>query len=962
MVNKVFVGGISPEGEHLLTTYINAFVPDAQLEPLRPAGIKGKIKNQASKADVLMVIIDDSLYQQCEGVADDVLKLPKVHRYVDDDGLQQFLIQKFGRLDGIDETDTVIPPDVLMQQQEEPETAEEDNDYIPQNTEMFEKAPTSETIPPDKLVSEDSGIVNTVVDEDEDFSISEEDFASAEKAANESSNDAVVAELRDKLARSEMLVHNLTLQLDDKASMTDEDTKALISRIKELEQAVEERDTQLSQTSEDNYVALGKVARAEQVINQFDDLKAKLKQANNDKSALEYDKTNLSGQVELLGRQIDELKIQVAEIDVLKKDIADKNDEITRISDDLAIKSGELDEKSTEVERLNGEIGVLQNQIASDKEKLADLETKSQELSTKRLELDNLNVDLRTKQEELDKANGEIAQLKSEIETLKNDLAEKAKSLEEKDKEINDALELTETSDSKITELQNQINTLTQQLSEQSSTISAKDSEIEDYKSKISEYQGVSEKLSTKEAENTAYLTEIASLKESVTNLNTEILQLKSDIEAKSLEITKLETENGSIKDSSDIQSQAIDKALSEKQSLEDRLVEAEEAKLNLENKVSALEKDAAELKTAKEASDNKVTELQANNEKLTNQIDQLQNDLIKAKADDENVTRLETELLEERRKSARLTSEVEVLKKTDDSGKTSELRIEIAKLRNELAQTKEANTDASTEEISQLKNDLQESRERCASLELDILAKDDQIKDMSEGVFAQMANVAMPKAVCDIALPKITGTSDKLRCIAGGSLESSIAVYQTLRRACTIDSSRRTLIVDLVTDSCIDREFGCKCINTFRDWLTGSASITNFIADTKYPNVKVVSTSLAYINDLFFLLVNWQKRINELSAFNADLVIINVGCLNNIVSKILFNAFSHVMKSYIIVKATPVNLRTVILNLTSFKEVSPNVVVECVDFDANSSTHMYQRLVTKYKAQILKQSDTLKF
>ena len=124
---KVFVGGISPEGEHLLTTYLNVFMPDAVIEPLKAVGIKGKMKNHAKRQDVALVIIDESLYQACVGVADDVLALPKVHKYVDDDGLNQFLISKFGRLDGVDTQESaVIPPDMLMQNEE---PAEEDS-YI----------------------------------------------------------------------------------------------------------------------------------------------------------------------------------------------------------------------------------------------------------------------------------------------------------------------------------------------------------------------------------------------------------------------------------------------------------------------------------------------------------------------------------------------------------------------------------------------------------------------------------------------------------------------------------------------------------------------------------------------------------------------------------------------------------------------------------------------------------------
>ena len=58
---------------------------------------------------------------------------------------------------------------------------------------------------------------------------------------------------------------------------------------------------------------------------------------------------------------------------------------------------------------------------------------------------------------------------------------------------------------------------------------------------------------------------------------------------------------------------------------------------------------------------------------------------MIDAGADDETINRLNNDLLEERRKSARLQSQIDVMRKSDDSEKSDALRLEINRLRSEL-------------------------------------------------------------------------------------------------------------------------------------------------------------------------------------------------------------------------------------------------------------------------------------
>ena len=244
---KVLVGGISPEGEHLLTSYLEKFMPDSTVEPLKAAGIKGKMKNHAKRQDVLLVILDDALYSACVGVVDDVLALPKVHKYESDEGLKDFLVEKFGPLDDVSETGT-IPPDMLMGQTAE----EEEEEFIPKAADLSKDSSTGATIPPDSL-SEPAVVDDELptTEESEDVTATDAPSEVVEKLNGQ------IRDLRSELIGKETLIRNLTLQLNDKAESDDGDIAALVGRIRELEDSLAEKDAQLRNSEGDNFVSLG---------------------------------------------------------------------------------------------------------------------------------------------------------------------------------------------------------------------------------------------------------------------------------------------------------------------------------------------------------------------------------------------------------------------------------------------------------------------------------------------------------------------------------------------------------------------------------------------------------------------------------------------------------------------------------------------------------------------------------
>lgn len=1049
---KVLVGGISPEGEHLLTSYLEKFMPDTQIEPLKAAGIKGRMKNHATRQDVLLVILDDMLWDACVGVVDAVLALPKVHKYESDEGLKEFLVSKFGPLDLENETGTV-PPDMLMGQ-EAPE-----DEFVPRAADFSKDSSTGDTVPPDRLSSGPLMVDDELPTTDETDEVAQTDSSAEVIEKLQSQN----RDLQSQLAGKESLIRNLTLQLNDKTASDQDDIAALVGRIRELEGELEKKTAQLSESGETNRVNSGKVEHAEQILGEFEELRRQVKASAEERAALTKERDGLAAQVKTMEAEIGGLREQAAEADALRKDLAERTKRVGVLEQELATKTSiisEFESESadhqgvvTELAQLRSEIAVMQQQIDADKERLKlldDAKDKAEkELSERQLEVDNLRADLRAMEDKLSMQDSdeehlkvdlqlkqkELEEAKKALEACQADLKAKAEELEACEQAKNEALsqasssseysqslvESTELLSKRLTELQDELNeksstlekvmarlkeaedsaaSLAQQLEAAQSSLEAKTSECErlaeelattrgDLTSKTNEYDTLSKQLhdyqdmtqtgmSSLQGQVSAKDSELEDLRKrlevketTITSLTTDISGLHEQLAAKDGEITQIHEQLAAVRKqlldaqssgdearvNADTRQQALDKLIGEKDELEDKLVAAQTKRIELENRITELENELQQERSYRGSLDDSNVELTAQNEKFSNRIQQLEEELVRSKTDEDLVSRLESDLLEERRRSARLQSEVDVMKRTSGTEKASDLRVEIVRLKNELLEVKNSTVDAA--EAETLRKQLKEARDRSAQLELALVDKDSQINSVMSSVFAQLQNIAMPKAAYDFKFGSLGGLSDKFVVMASGSEESTANVYQVLRSACTA-ARKKVIIVDLVTDSSIDREFGIKSVVSPIDWLTGAESFRKYIADTRLGHVKVLSTALAYINDLFLMNVDWQSRLGELDAFSADVVVLYVGCLNNLVTKVLFDMFSKAMKAYVICKATPANIRTTILNLTGFPNLSPSVTVECVNFSDTASAGMYQRLVAKYKAQVLRDNEVL--
>lgn len=801
-MSRIFMGNISTDGERLVNKCIDKYIPDAVIEPLKAAGIRGKIKNHAKRSDVILVILDSNLYDICEGVAGDVLALPKVHKYVDDIQLRAFLERNFGVLG--DNSKVEVPVEELSTQE----------------------------------VVVDDDLDNLIVSDEEDTS-------------NDNDKDDIIQKLNDELLIRDTMIRNLEAQLEEKTS--NDDVSHFISRIKSLEFDLKKSKEELDDVRQSSYTDLGKIAKAEQVISSVEKLKEDLKAEKDKYLILEGTNNTLQTQLDDSNKKVKELLESLKGYDKVQADYSDLQENFNKQRETLDLKLKDLENALRNNANLEAKIVDLSSQVTEVsvlKDEIELLTQTNKELTDNNSSLSNNLVDLQNLQVDYNALLDTKEQLSQRLEQKSSDILALTTNKETLEKELEDKNVI-------ITELQSKL----VNLNDIESKISDKDIEIDNLKSEI---KSISHESSSFKLENT-------SLKDKLETLEKEKMDITSDYQ----------------------------KVLNEFNSLQSKV-----------KSMDSISKD---------------------NETLKGEIATYKQEVAKLQS---NITLLKS--------------------KTDNLDEVTSLRDQLSECKDKLKQA-EDNSSAQSDVLSQ---EVKKLRERCAKLEIDLVSKDNQLKSTENNIFSKMKSNALPKTVFNLTLDVPSNLSN-MYVVASGSSESNLVTYQTLRRTCANANGGSILILDLVTDSYIDREFGVDSnIVSPIEFLQGSKSINDFACKTKVGNTFISSTAFSYLNSLYLLNVNWNVVLSSLVGV-FDNVIINVGCLNEVVSKVLFNAFSSVMKSHIVIKASPINLRTALLTLTGIP-LAKSSKISCVNFE-NSSKGMYQRLAQKFDTQILKDSDVLK-
>lgn len=700
--------------------------------------------------------------------------------------------------------------------------------------------------------------------------------------------------LQKELADAKALIEELTHKT------ADSDVPLLTERIHALMEEVEGYKAREQEARERDLMNRGKVSKAEEAIDENDKLREELNKQRSASAKFEYERTQLQSRIK-------ELEGKLSEVAPFRGKYEKSAEEVEKLSAELkravAKYEGMQDDLSTLQKKVEGQATELKEAGKTLTEAMAEKEDLEKQLTAARNDHQSVLVEKASLEKKLTEAMSKQTGVESQLSGVIGKLEAKAKQLNEVE------ARLTETA-SKLTEADNERSNLEEQLTGVISKLEARAKEL---KSEAERREGVEVKLEAeakKRAEVEKQLSEVMS-------------KLESKSETATAEADSLRAE--------------IDK---------------------LNGRIRKLTDDAESTKgTGKELADalKRVDELEMRCELLEAEADEKGKEALEVK---KRLDAANAGVSERDGVIANLKSQLEMQKVSeDDVGTTTALRLKIVDLQDELAKAQHSANQASTEELDKLRTEVENLRDANEELTLDVADKTEQLSELMGSVFTRMSNSAMPRTTLSAKVCDLQGEYPNMTVVAGGSAESNLHAYKALQATCNVmNTDEHTVILDLSSDSYIDSEFKIKAITSPISWLIGTEEAKNFLADTQFKGVKALSIGLAYSNPLFLLNVDWNARLAELAKLGAR-VVIYVGTLDGVVAQMLFQMFSEAMRSLVVIRATPINMRTVMLNLAGLG--TPKAEIMCMGYQS-SSQGMYKKLASQYKTKVMLPTDTL--
>lgn len=978
----IAVATLPNEAQAVVDQYVDRFGLAAV--PLVEKGIGGRIRKCSTDTSVGLVILTEQLYdvviEKIPSMKDNKQLAEKLFIYKDSiDKLNEFLASMLGEdlntsmskgtidVSAIDvSTDSEVAKDI----EEQPRGIEEASAEIlesSQPTEVIEEKATASAI--------EEQAENTEVHSSEGVSTEAKNgaFLEAEptsqgtidtsisseiKASDKNiiSDDIIVENkrLKDELATKELLVRNLMQQVEDNNAGTD--TSSLVETIRQLRDDIVVRDNQIvdlkaqlaSSSTEDTTELNKQLTDSQTAYIQLEfDFKKLKSSADADKEqlkALQGDKviadtelkkekervSSLTDELKNLNERVKTLSEDNAELDVLRARVADfERSEGTHQAEKAALKDANL-----RVDNLTVELKNRDNKIASLTDKLTRGKESSEALGTQIAELTSAKKkteeDLVTAQNQITSLNEQCTEKTNQINELKGNIATA----------INEKNELQSTLNSKQTEMDN-LSSRIDELTSQNGVLEKQVADLNDQLASAKERgKETSEGLES----------QMKTLKADKQNLESQLLAKDGQIKNDNIKIEKL--------------NEMVESLNSQIKSLSKQLTDANAKVLDSVNKVNDYDNLSLEVDRLKTELASKDATHDADSVQTTAELANVKNQLEQKDNIIDNLT-TEKSNLEMELEKAKNELNSKTVSDSDVSAEISNLQHQLTKANSELAKLKvDSSTDNTSltkkvDELTSANSDLESKLGRSNTEIEELRTKLAQIKEVSSSKFASFDRMSGMKSANSYRLDSIDATrGSNFMVVASGSGESVREVSNQIAKTLVSQPSNHFVIIDVSSDSNIDITLNCSSVKPMSDWLTtGQGNLKDYVSRSKvYKNVVLFSTSLTYTNDLGFLTIDWDARLNTIySMFGSNVkYIINVGNLNSLIAKILFNNFARVMPSTVLIKATPYNLRTMLLLLAGLNSLS-RTRVELIGYSQKQSniTDMFVNTVKqKYTAE----------
>lgn len=472
--------------------------------------------------------------------------------------------------------------------------------------------------------------------------------------------------------------------------------------------------------------------------------------------------------------------------------------------------------------------------------------------------------------------------------------------------------------------------------------------EVLDLKSNIDDLKG---KLSESELRGTSLSQECDSLNKKITSLNIELKNNLKDLEDLRISHTK---QSGVLRDK-DYKIQELTKSLDKcnkdsekikdleknildlKESLLSKESEAVELRVDLQSKEREVNRYRAELDSLKSLGDVNA-KLEAANATINSLNSELsiigsERDTIKKenKDKDRTISQLSerNEILEKDLQDAK--SEVESLniRVQEDDTTMLQLNKENLKLQNKLGMFEKVSK--SNDEVDSLLKDISELQ--------------DKISVLSNNIFNRIGQSALPNGSLNVSVLSGKGKLKNVTFAFSGNAESRKGTYKCLLNDLKYSNQEdRYLIVDLVSETSIDYVFEISRVIPGLEWFRKGGSVQKYVSSTVLKNVSVLSAGLGFINDSYFLCIDWAKRLSELNNSGYK-VIVYCGDISNLVGRILHESFVNFGDSSIYVHGNAVGCRTIVTNLRGLGNAKLSKVLY---YDYNQSFQKFFNMVSK--------------
>ena len=246
---------------------------------------------------------------------------------------------------------------------------------------------------------------------------------------------------------------------------------------------------------------------------------------------------------------------------------------------------------------------------------------------------------------------------------------------------------------------------------------------------------------------------------------------------------------------------------------------------------------------------------------------------------------------------------------------------------------------------LDSAKLDLDKAYSELKQVKSDLTSRDMQVTNLTSELDLVKSNFFHKVAVKSIVKAKaavvdvlpISMGGDNTYVFATGGGDSLMLTANYIRNLVDSEPLKNFLVLDIGNETFLDLALATQAASTNPlTWLQGIDSLDSVSGRGRVKNVKLSTLGLTSINDAYFLNVDWDARFKELSEYPAT-VILNIGNIGNMVRNHLLYSFSKVVKSFVVTRGTPYNLRATCMNLALFSKME-NTTVVCLDCTSESA------------------------